>query len=118
MDINNKLAILKSLKSGDEIKCNNNGNTVTVEFIKANRKTFVGNVNNNEYTIPVNCFISVADSTEKAITETPIKSKKQPNIWCHCNNEEYANNAIYVEDYKGVNHGWICPHCRKFVQIG
>jgi len=42
------------------------------------------------------------------------------NLFCDCkyleNNPD--SDAIYVENYNGVSHGWICPKCKKFVQIG
>ncbi len=36
-------------------------------------------------------------------------------VWCTC---EDKNHTDYVEHYKGVNHGWICLKCKRFVQIG
>ena len=42
------------------------------------------------------------------------------NLFCKCDYfEKHPNiNPEYVEHYKGVNHGWICPKCKHFVQIG
>ena len=41
-------------------------------------------------------------------------------LFCECHYlEQHPNsNAEYVEKYNGVNHGWICPKCKKFTQIG
>lgn len=58
-----------------------------------------------------------ADITNN-IKKSSRAGRPKESIWCNCENKEYAMNAIYVEHYKGVNHGWICPHCRKFTQIG
>lgn len=42
------------------------------------------------------------------------------DLFCEC---DYLDNnpkvqPKFVTNYKGVSHGWICPKCRKFVQIG
>lgn len=41
-------------------------------------------------------------------------------LFCDCKYlKEHPNKQPeYVEHYKGVSHGWICPKCEKFVQIG
>ena len=41
-------------------------------------------------------------------------------LFCKC---DYLKNnpeelPEYVENYKGVKHGWICPECKLFTQIG
>lgn len=55
--------------------------------------------------------------------ETSITEKEWEEygkLFCDCNYlETHPNvNAEYVEHYKGVSHGWICPKCKKFTQIG
>lgn len=45
------------------------------------------------------------------------RAKEEEKLWCRCGYET-DGDAEYVEDYLGVDHGWICPKCQKFVQIG
>lgn len=62
------------------------------------------------------------------ITETKVNLKgytekdlqKENALYCSCNYLENnpGINSIYVENHLGVNHGWICPSCKKFTQIG
>lgn len=70
--------------------------------------------------------------TERDINDKPIKTTKieldateeeireYNDLFCKCNYlENHPNiNAEYVEHYKGVNHGWLCPCCKLFIQIG
>ena len=42
-------------------------------------------------------------------------AQKEAELYCDCGS---TADSIYVEDYMGVNHGWICPDCGKFRQIG
>lgn len=53
--------------------------------------------------------------------------EKEQELFCDCGYlDEHPNeNPIYVEkghEVEGVGvcqkHGWICPNCNKFVQIG
>lgn len=52
------------------------------------------------------------------ITEEELN--KYEDLICKCNYLETHSNAQpkYVKNYLGVSHGWICPHCKKYVQIG
>ncbi|MNL91121.1 hypothetical protein D3C81_08490 [compost metagenome] len=37
-------------------------------------------------------------------------------VWCRC---RYKGKALkYVTNYRGQNHGWICPKCKRYKQIG
>lgn len=45
-----------------------------------------------------------------------LKEDMIDTVWCHCGYT--GSNADYVEHYKGVNHGWICPKCKRFIQVG
>ena len=46
--------------------------------------------------------------------------KDPDDIWCECG--KYAGEDLYKDDgevYLGVEkHGWICPNCSKYTQIG
>ncbi len=46
--------------------------------------------------------------------------KEYNNLFCECDYlEKHPKlNPEYVKNYNGVSHGWICPKCKKFVQIG
>ena len=37
------------------------------------------------------------------------------DLYCDCGSE---TDPEYVTNYMGVNHGWVCPECGKFRQIG
>ena len=37
------------------------------------------------------------------------------DLYCDCGSEA---DPEYVVNYMGVSHGWICPECGKFRQIG
>lgn len=37
-------------------------------------------------------------------------------LFCNC--KEPSETPEYVTNHNGVNHGWICTKCDKFVQIG
>lgn len=52
------------------------------------------------------------------ITEKELEEYQ--NIWCDCDYLEKhpEKNAEYIENYLGTSHGWICPNCKKYVQIG
>ena len=56
--------------------------------------------------------------TDIDITEEELKEYN--NIFCECDYLEKHSklNPKYVKNYNGVSHGWICPKCKKFVQIG
>lgn len=53
------------------------------------------------------------DVTEKEMEE-------YDNLVCKCDYLEKhpKSNPEYVKNYNGVSHGWICPKCKKFIQIG
>ena len=46
--------------------------------------------------------------------------KESEKLYCKCDYLEKhpRANEKYVENYKGVNNGYICPGCKKFIQIG
>lgn len=45
--------------------------------------------------------------------------KEEEKLWCDCGGVDNPDvEKKYVEDYMGVDHGWICSNCGKFVQIG
>lgn len=48
--------------------------------------------------------------------EQKEEMKEFQNLFCSC--EEQTETPKYVEGHLGVNHGWICEKCEKFVQIG
>ena len=48
---------------------------------------------------------------------TKEEMKEYDALFCKCKNPNH-DNAKYVENYMGVSHGWICPKCKKFLQIG
>lgn len=56
----------------------------------------------------------VLETTEINISEEALNEYMA--LFCNC--EEEDDNPQYVENHMGVNHGWICRKCRKFVQIG
>ena len=60
------------------------------------------------------------NTTEIDLDVTEKEMEEYNNLFCKCDYlEKHPNiNAEYVEHYKGVNHGWICPKCKHFVQIG
>ena len=49
------------------------------------------------------------NTTEIDLDVTEKEMEEYNNLFCKCD---------YLEHYKGVNHGWICPKCKHFVQIG
>ena len=54
----------------------------------------------------------------KGVTEEDLKAYNEK--WCECDYLATHPNAQtkYVENYLGERHGWICPSCKKFTQIG
>lgn len=50
-------------------------------------------------------------------TEDAIENGGYTKIWCNCKNPD-RNNLIYKKNYLGVNHGYVCPKCKKYVEIG
>lgn len=62
------------------------------------------------------------------ITETKVNLKgytekdleKEQALYCSCDYLEKhpEKRSEYVKNHLGVNHGWICPSCKKFTQIG
>lgn len=114
--INNKELEIRKLHTGDKIKLNDGK---IAEFVKINRTRFTGLINGESYSIPFCNFVSLATNEEIANQPKVQRKKHEHSIWCECENrEELSEYAEYVEHYKGVNHGWICPECKKFVQIG
>ena len=59
-------------------------------------------------------------TTELDMDVTQEEIDAYNELFCECDYlEKHPNlNARYVENYKGVSHGWICPKCKKFTQIG
>ena len=47
---------------------------------------------------------------------TKEEQEEEQKLWCQCGYE--GEDTTYVENYLGVRHGWICPKCKKYVQIG
>ena len=37
-------------------------------------------------------------------------------LFCECENPD--SEPKFRRNYMGVNHGWVCRKCGKFVQIG
>lgn len=37
-------------------------------------------------------------------------------LFCKC--DKPSEDHVYVKNYNGVNHGYICTKCKKFIQIG
>lgn len=60
------------------------------------------------------------ETTELDMDITQEELDEYSKLFCKCDYlEKHPNeNPIYVENYNSVSHGWICPHCKKFVQIG
>ena len=56
--------------------------------------------------------------TEIDITKEELEEYEALFCECHYLEQHPNSNAEYVEKYNGVNHGWICPKCKKFTQIG
>ena len=73
-----------------------------------------------------NITVHEADGTTKNVAldmpeEFDEKVKEEEKLWCKCGTMDHPENKVeakYVENYMGVDHGWICPNCGKFVQIG
>ena len=68
-----------------------------------------------------------ADDTNKIIGTTTLdigiteeELEEYEKLFCECGYlDKHPNvHATYMEDHLGVDHGWICPNCKKFVQIG
>lgn len=57
-------------------------------------------------------------TTEVETTQEKLNAYRE--LFCECDYLEKHPNVctIYVKNYKGVNHGYICPKCKKFTQIG
>lgn len=53
-----------------------------------------------------------------SFTEQELDEYKE--LFCKCDYlEKHPKlNPEYVENYNGISHGWICPKCKKFIQIG
>lgn len=62
----------------------------------------------------------VIDTTTVDLDITEEDMVAYEKLFCDCGylDTHPQMNAIYVENHMGVNHGWICPKCKKFVQIG
>lgn len=60
------------------------------------------------------------ETTELNMDITQEELDEYSKLFCKCDYlEKHPNiNAEYVEHYKDVSHGWICPKCKHFVQIG
>lgn len=59
-------------------------------------------------------------TTELDMEITQEEIDAYSKLFCECDYlEKHPNSStIYVKNYKGVNHGYICPKCKKFSQIG
>lgn len=59
-------------------------------------------------------------TTELDMNITEKEMNEYSQLWCDCNylKSNPDKQPKYVENYKGVSHGWICPKCKKFIQIG
>lgn len=60
------------------------------------------------------------NTTELDLDITQEELEEYGKLFCSCNYLKKHPNIYpeYVEHYKNVSHGWICPKCKKFVQIG
>lgn len=60
------------------------------------------------------------ETTSIKINLTKKELKEYQKLYCECNYLEKHQEELpeYVENYNGVSHGWICPKCKKFIQIG
>ena len=58
--------------------------------------------------------------TELDMDITQEEFEEYQDLYCECDYlEKHPKlHPEYVENYNGVSHGWICPKCKKFVQIG
>lgn len=73
-------------------------------------------------------LVEFQDGKEVVVNTTTIQmdeefleqaQKEEKDLWCNCGGADNPNiEKEYVEDYLGVDHGWICTKCGKFVQIG
>ena len=49
------------------------------------------------------------------VSEEELESYRR-RLFCSC--KEPDSEPEYREGHLGVNHGWVCRKCDKFVQIG
>jgi hypothetical protein len=55
------------------------------------------------------------NKSEREIYEE-LKRGVLDETWCHCGYT--GTNVKYVRNYRGVSHGYTCPKCKRFKQIG
>ena len=62
----------------------------------------------------------VLETTQVNVDYTQEEMRAYEDLFCKCNFLENnpKKTPKYVENYNGVSHGWICPKCKKFTQIG
>lgn len=70
----------------------------------------------------------IGEPVELDIDVTEEELEKERKIWCNCgyleeenpkDDPEYTDGAYIKEIDTHVNkHGWLCPRCKKYVQIG
>lgn len=60
------------------------------------------------------------ETTEIDLDTTKEEMEQFGNLFCKCGYlEKHPDlHPEYVENYNNVSHGWICPSCKKYVQIG
>ncbi len=65
-------------------------------------KTWYENTGDNSFTV----HLSKADYEA---------AQEEADLYCDCGSEA---EPYYRQNYMGVSHGWVCPDCGKFRQIG
>lgn len=50
--------------------------------------------------------------------EEKAEVNKYAELFCDCKDKDEDDHPRYAEGHMGVNHGWVCNTCDKFVQIG
>lgn len=60
------------------------------------------------------------ETTELDMDITQEEMDAYNDLFCECDYLEKHPNVCtkYVTNYMGVSHGYICPKCKKFNQIG
>lgn len=59
---------------------------------------------------------NVIDVSTIDVDVTEEELEEEMKLYCSC--DEIDDNPQYVENHLGVNHGYICRRCKKFIQIG
>ena len=63
-------------------------------------------------------FKKIDENTFEIILNDEEKKQWEEEEKLYCSCEEEEKKPIYVENYNGIKHGWLCGKCKKFVQIG